>query len=314
MPNVADYDNEQDWMSACVPKLMDEGREQDQAVAACMTMWRDRDKDKHAGRGPMEYKSFVHQIKQIDGRTVTGFAGIYGNVDSGNDRTWPGAFKKTIKERADRVRHLWQHDLTQPPIAAIRELREVGKADLPPELLERYPDATGGLLVTREYLDTPRGDEVLKGIISGAVSEMSFGYDPVKYDFEGDAKAGTQIRNLRECRLWDTSDVNWGMNEATLAAKKDPAILFTELLATLKAAQGIDPAALKAGRVLSSANLERLKAALETLTTILNAAEPAAEDETPKAAALTDKELSDLKRRYDELQRSIKFYQVRQLP
>lgn len=256
----------------------------------------------------MEYKSFVHQVKQIDGRTVTGFAGIYGNVDSGNDRTHLGAFKKTIKERADRVRHLWQHDMTQPPIAAIRELREVGKADLPEELIAKYPDATGGLLVVREYLDTPRGDEVLKGIISGAVSEMSFGYDPVKYDYEGDAKAGTQVRNLRECRLWDTSDVNWGMNEATIAAKKDPAILFAELLADLKAAQGLDPAALKAGRVLSSANLERLKAALETLASILTAAEPAVEEE-PKAAAITEQELAVLKARFAEVQRTAKLYQ-----
>lgn len=311
MPDISNYGTEEEWMGACVPKLIDEGKPQEQAVAICMTMW--RDKDKRAARGPMEYKSFVHQVKEVNGRIVTGYAGIYGNVDSGNDRTWPGAFKKTIKERAGRVRHLWQHDLTQPPIAAIRELREVGKADLPADVLRQYPDATGGLLVTREYLDTPRGDEVLKGIISGAVSEMSFGYDPVKYDYEGDAKAGTQIRNLRECRLWDTSDVNWGMNEATLAAKKDPAILFTELLANLKAAQGLDPAALKAGRVLSASNLARLKAALETLTSILSAAEPTTEAESsedePKAA-LTEMELSELKRRWEDLQRSIKLYQT----
>jgi HK97 family phage prohead protease len=310
MPNIADYETEEDWMGACVPARVEEGDEQEQAVAVCMTMWRDKDKDKGKKRSaPLEYKSFVQQVKQVDGRTVTGFAGIYGNVDSGSDRTWAGSFKKTISERADRVRHLWQHDLSQPPIAAIRELREVGKADLPPELLSKYPEATGGLLVVREYLETPRGDEVLKGIISGAISEMSFGYDPIKWDYENDKATGTQIRNLRECRLWDTSDVNWGMNEATIAAKHNPAILFAELLADLKAAQGFDLAALKAGRVLSSANLERLKAALETLTSILSAAEPAQEEETPKAQPLTERELATLKARFVEVQRLAKLYQ-----
>ncbi|MCZ2079895.1 MAG: hypothetical protein LC130_33420, partial [Bryobacterales bacterium] len=42
-------------------------------------------------------------------------------------------------------------------------------------------------------------------------------------DFEevqdGDYK-GMLFRNLREVRLWDTSDVNWGMNEATVAHMK----------------------------------------------------------------------------------------------
>jgi HK97 family phage prohead protease len=300
MPNVSDYDNEQDWMHACVPAMLDEGKPQDQAVAACMNIWRNRDK-RYAEHKPMEYKSFVHQVKQVDGRTVTGFAAIFGNVDSGNDRTWVGAFKKTIKERGDRVRHLWQHDLTQPPIAAIRSLKEVARIDLPDELRSKFPEATGGLLVEREYLDTPRGDEVLKGIISGAVSEMSFGYDPVKYDFEGDQTKGeSTVRNLRECRLWDTSDVNWGMNEATVASKKDPAILLAELLSTIKAAQGIDPAA------LNTVDPAALKNALEQLTTILTAER---RDPDPKVAKLTEQELATLKARFDEVQRLAKLYQ-----
>jgi HK97 family phage major capsid protein len=39
MPNVADYENEKEWMGACVPKMMDEGKDNDQAAAACMSMW-----------------------------------------------------------------------------------------------------------------------------------------------------------------------------------------------------------------------------------------------------------------------------------
>ncbi|MFH1273098.1 MAG: hypothetical protein ABIJ49_09705, partial [Pseudomonadota bacterium] len=45
MPDPKDYDNEQDWMAACVPMRVEEGDEQDQAVAACMNIWREHDKE-----------------------------------------------------------------------------------------------------------------------------------------------------------------------------------------------------------------------------------------------------------------------------
>lgn len=42
MPNPNEYDDEKEWMAACVPARMEEGDEQDQAVAACMSMWREK--------------------------------------------------------------------------------------------------------------------------------------------------------------------------------------------------------------------------------------------------------------------------------
>src|SRR5688572_936963 len=42
MPDPSSYDNEDEWMEACVPTMVDEGRDQDQAVAACLNMWRER--------------------------------------------------------------------------------------------------------------------------------------------------------------------------------------------------------------------------------------------------------------------------------
>lgn len=42
MPNVSDYENESDWMGACVPKMMGEGKENEQAVAACASMWSEK--------------------------------------------------------------------------------------------------------------------------------------------------------------------------------------------------------------------------------------------------------------------------------
>lgn len=256
----------------------------------------------------MERKAVEMFTKEIQDRTVTGIAAVIGNIDSGYDRIWKGAFKKTIKEGSGRVRHLWMHDFMQPPTAKILELSEIGKDELPEEVLKKAPEAMGGLKVVREYLRTSRADEILEGVKAGAINEMSFAYDAVKFDFEeveeGDGK-GIMIRNLREVRLFDTSDVNWGMNEATVASKGIAPYLENyrgklgdgygvyEKLAAI-AGGALDPEQLKAGRVLSGANLEKLKNALAVLEEILLAAEPSEEDAKAQTRALTEAVLQRL--------------------
>jgi HK97 family phage prohead protease len=170
----------------------------------------------------MEYKAMQSFVKQIEGRDVTGYVAILGNVDDGGDITWRGAFRKTIGEGAKRVRHLWQHDASLPPIAKIKRLEEVGAGKLPGELVQSASGITGALEITRSYLNTPRADEILAGIQAGAITEMSYAYDPIKFDFaeiNHPDLGKIMVRNLREVRLWDTSDVNWGMNPATIASK-----------------------------------------------------------------------------------------------
>lgn len=176
----------------------------------------------------METKATWTRPENITGRIVSGLAAVFGNVDSGNDRIHKGAFKKTIAENARRIKHLWQHDYSLPPIAKIISLEEVGRTSLPKWVHDQYADASGGLVVTREYLDTPRGNEILEGIKSGAITEMSFGYDPVKFDFETVEGKGV-VRNLKEVKLFDTSDVVWGMNDATVAAKCDLRQMVSEI-------------------------------------------------------------------------------------
>lgn len=175
----------------------------------------------------METKSLPSKVMTIEDRDVTGISAVMGVVDAGNDVLFKGAFTKTISERLERIRHLWMHDAHMPPTATILELREVGRMELPLDMKDKWPQAKGGLLVKRRYLETERGNEILAGLKADppAITEMSFGYDAVKYDFE-EIKPGDEdsypimIRNLREVRLWDTSDVNWGMNEATVASMK----------------------------------------------------------------------------------------------
>lgn len=174
----------------------------------------------------MKFKKSDAGVVQVEDRTVTGFASIFGNVDFAGDIVHPGAFTKTLNEQRGSIKHLWNHGqegweyFCTPPIAKILEIKEVSRAELPESVLSKAPEATGGLLVKREYLATSRGDEVLAGLKAGTGLEMSFGYDVVKYDTEllnAGKSDERHVWHLRELRLYDTSDVNFGMNPATVA-------------------------------------------------------------------------------------------------
>lgn len=162
----------------------------------------------------MQYKSVISPAK-ISGRTVTGIASVFGVTDSDGDILHPGAFRKTLQENSRRLKFLWQHNYTEPPIAVIDSVREISAAELPGEL--RETGATGGLEVTRTYLDTIRGNEALEAIRSGAVTEMSIGFNSVKFEYE--KQDSVTVCHIREVRLWEISDVLWGANELTVASK-----------------------------------------------------------------------------------------------
>jgi phage head maturation protease len=167
---------------------------------------------------------FTNIKAEAEGRIRVGIAAVHGNVDSWGDRSHFGSFAKTIAEGMKRVRHLWMHNSSQPPIASIIKLEEVGRDELPSEVLAKAPDATGGLKVWREYYPkdiNPISEVVLYGIDKGDINEMSYAYDVTRADYteeENEAGQKIQIRELREIRLYDTSDVNYGMNSATVAA------------------------------------------------------------------------------------------------
>jgi phage head maturation protease len=175
-----------------------------------------------------EMKTMPAWTKGVDGRKVTGITAVMGNVDDGGDRIIQGAFKKTLAENARRIRFLWQHGAdgwdygVTPPIAVIVRAQEVGRDALPEEIRKAEPMATGGLEVEREYLRTPRGDEILEAYKAGIPLEMSIGYEAIikKWiDDEKDRVSFGHYRDLIECKLFDFSDVNWGMNSATIGSK-----------------------------------------------------------------------------------------------
>ena len=117
----------------------------------------------------------------------------------------PGAFRKTLSERGQKVRFLWQHDRTEP-IGKILELRE----------------DTRGLFIKAVISDTARGRDALALLRDNVGLGLSIGYDAMpggtEYVKEAD---GSTSRLLKELRLWEASVVTFQMNEeATVTALK----------------------------------------------------------------------------------------------
>lgn len=214
-PSVEDYDSQDEWMAACVPIREEEGDEHDQAVAVCLDMWRNK-----GSGGPEEHKAFesVAEVVDEDEGIVEAYVAVFGVVDDGDDRIRNGAFSKTLVERGNRVRCLDAHNnwSVRDVIGKPLEIREVGREELPDELLRKYPDATGALYTKTQYLlDTPEGKGAFTRIKEKAIDEYSIGYDPIAGSTDTTKEDDRVIRNLREIRLWEYGPVLWGMNPAT---------------------------------------------------------------------------------------------------
>jgi HK97 family phage prohead protease len=219
-----------------------------------------------------EYKALPMATMGIEERTVTGVFAVHGNIDDGGDRGHPGLFGDFTTAGRKRTVFLWQHNAMEPPIATIDRLFEVGKADLPAPVKLYAPDATGGVAVQRTYLETPRGDEVLAGLKAGAISEMSYAYEPTKWDYEETEGRPYPVRNLYQANLLDVSDVNWGMNPATSAegSKGQPLHIeqHTARAAVAKLCdrwEGLHTLRAKEGRRFSAASVKEIEEAIQAL-------------------------------------------------
>lgn len=276
-----------------------------------------------------EFKVFDFKLETIEDEGVfEGITAVMGNLDDGNDIIENGAFIKTIQERAGRIKGLWQHDMFQPPIGVTLEMREVDHDNLPAAVVEKAPEATGGLFIKGKIIPTSLGRDVLVGMREGVINEMSIGYDPIKWELEEVEGSDYPIRRLKEIRLWEWSPVNWGMNSATHIGnvKSLEALLkrhgndvpdLDKLINRLIEAEGesawLDQVGkyipfwrdkaesqieeIKAGRVLSASNMERIngamdqmRQAIDALESLLEAAKPPEDEEDMKRALTAGRE------------------------
>jgi HK97 family phage prohead protease len=147
----------------------------------------------------MDYKIYKSEIKadDSDGMTFEGYASVFGNKDSWGDVMEPGAFKKTITENKKRIKVLAMHDF-------------YSVIGIPKTLQED----TKGLYFNAKISDTQLGRDIFTLIKDKAITEMSIGYNALKYEINRDENSKDYgIRYLKEVRLWEISPVTWGANE-----------------------------------------------------------------------------------------------------
>lgn len=177
----------------------------------------------------MSMKVFPSFTKTMDAETgiVEAYVSVFGIKDQDNppDIIQLGAFAKTIQERgpagARKIRVLHHHNrwsVIGIPLTIVEHSREL----LPPELLDQYPEATGGLFARTQFvMDVQQGRETYALYKAGAMDEWSIGFDILQFEFV--TRDDENARLLKELKLWEYSPVTWGMNQATIttAVKND---------------------------------------------------------------------------------------------
>ncbi len=171
----------------------------------------------------MEHKVFPAFAIKVDADQgiVEAVVSTMGVLDYGDDIIENGAFVQTITQRGRKIRVLDAHNSWKlgDVIGMPLEMREIGRDELPAAVLEKFPEATGGLLTKTQYLmDTPEGAGAFARIKAGAVDEYSIGYQVITAEYRKVKRPdGTEVnaRVLKEIKLWEYSPVVWGMNPAT---------------------------------------------------------------------------------------------------
>lgn len=145
----------------------------------------------------IEYKSIdnlmIKDINEREGRVI-GYFSKFGNIDSDKDMIMPGAFTRTLKNNAARIKHLYQHDPLKP-LAGVKNGRLI------------ITETKEGLEFDSTISQTSYGRDTIKLYVDGVIDEHSIGFNTLD---KVDRKDHTEIT---EIKLWEGSTVTWGANE-----------------------------------------------------------------------------------------------------
>lgn len=159
----------------------------------------------------LEIKSFNEE------GIIDGYAAAFNNIDFGDDKIIPGAFKRTLKANKGKVPMLMDHKWDFPMGVNLeakedsRGLLVKGQVNLKIQYArERY-----------EYAKQLLGNDMQPG--------LSIGYAAVNWEFDEDKETGQRYRKLKELKLVEYSMVVFPMNDkATITSAKSLDELFNE--------------------------------------------------------------------------------------
>jgi HK97 family phage prohead protease len=156
----------------------------------------------------IQTKHLSISVKAVgDDGSFEGYGSIFGNIDSYGDIVDKGAFTKTLAERGDKTKLLWQHDSSQP-IGIFTSLSE---------------DSNGLKLSGQLCLGVKQADEAYLLLKQGALNGMSIGYQTIQNTYN----TQTGINHLTEVKLYEVSLVTFPANEEAMVTSVKSA--FEEL-------------------------------------------------------------------------------------
>lgn len=141
-----------------------------------------------------------------DGAGLSGYASHFWSVDSYQTAVKPGAFRKTLRERGERIPILWQHNPDYP----------IGR---PTSLKE---DKTGLKFDATISERTSKGADAMALLRDDVPLGMSFGFQTIKsrpattddpLDFTAYSAKVADVEVIEEVRLWEVSLVTFPANE-----------------------------------------------------------------------------------------------------
>jgi hypothetical protein len=118
MPNPNEFDNQEDWMQACIPAMIEEGKERDQAVAACASMWEER------GQKTIDETLIVYggAVKALGGGRIGGYL-VRFSTDEDPDLEGEFFTKETDFGESETGVVYYQHGLDE-----VLKRRKIGRA------------------------------------------------------------------------------------------------------------------------------------------------------------------------------------------
>ncbi len=191
----------------------------------------------------------LSEVRVESGDTIMGWACRFAEpTDLGvfTEVVQSGAFTRTITQQAGKIRFLAGHDPSAFSLGTITRLEE----------------RDAGLWLEAKVADTSAGRDLLALARGGHPVGLSIGFSvPAGGQRWSDDRS---VRTLTEVRLHEISAVG-------APAYANAEVVGVRSLDEFLAAT----ASLRAGKVLSAANVEKVREAIEALTELLAAAEPA---------------------------------------
>lgn len=126
------------------------------------------------------------------------YTSVFDVKDSDGDIVQKGAFKKSLSERFDRLRHLKDHRITIGLPLKNETFEDEYGLRVASQLFKGKQDADETLIEYKTYAEL------------GNAMEHSFGYQTIKEEFSKEKDANI----LKELKLWEfTTMTTWGANE-----------------------------------------------------------------------------------------------------